>query len=320
MSEPGRGMPARARSLGPMAIATPPATRLIALDWGTSSFRARRLDERGDVIETRRTADGILSVKDGAFEDRLRANLSDWLDPAVPCLASGMITSRQGWIETPYVSCPASHAAIVGQIVHHRLRDGIEIAFVPGVRQREGICDVMRGEETQILGVMDEGLAVHPGTHSKWALVESGAIMRFATFMTGELFAVLLDHSILGRLAEGRGDDAQAFKRGVEAGAHAAQIGDMTHELFGARALALAGALTPKAVGSYLSGLLIGGEIAAAPKTLRIGDATPVIFGGVALVEQYLAAFAALGRRAKRGPEDATIKGLVKIARLLRWL
>lgn len=313
-------MPARARSLGPMAIATPPATRLIALDWGTSSFRARRVDERGHVIETRRTADGILSVKDGAFEDTLRAAIGEWLDPSVPCVASGMITSRQGWVETPYVPCPASHAAIVARIVHHRLRDGIEIAFVPGVRQREGICDVMRGEETQILGVMDEGLAVHPGTHSKWALVESGAIVRFATFMTGELFAVLLDYSILGRLAEGRGDDAQAFKRGVEAGARAAELGNLTHELFGARALALAGALASTGVGSYLSGLLIGCEIAAAPKTLRIGEQAPVVFGGVALVEQYLAAFAALGRKAERGPEDATIKGLVKIARLLQWL
>lgn len=303
-----------------MAIATPSQTRLIALDWGTSSFRARRIDGRGHVIETRRTADGILSVKDGAFEDRLRANIGDWLDPAVPCLASGMITSRQGWVETPYVSCPASHAAIVGRIVRHRLSDGVEIAFVPGVRQREGICDVMRGEETQILGVMDEGLAVHPGTHAKWAQVKGGAIMRFATFMTGELFAVLLEHSILGRLAEGRGDDAQAFERGVAAGARAAAIGSLTHELFGARALALAGELAPTAVGSYLSGLLIGCEIAAAPSTLRIGDETPIVFGGAALVEQYLAAFAALGRKAERGPEDATIKGLVKIARLLQWL
>lgn len=303
-----------------MADASPDNAHLIALDWGTSSFRARKVDGRGNVIEMRRTADGILSVKGGAFEEMLRANIGDWLDPSVPCLASGMITSKQGWIETPYVPCPASHAALIAKIVRHRLSDGVEIAFVPGVRQEGGIYDVMRGEETQILGVMDEGLAVHPGTHAKWARVRDGAIVDFSTFMTGELFSVLLDYSILGRLAEGRSDDAQAFNRGVEAGARAAEDGALTHEIFGARSLALADELAPSAVGSYLSGLLIGCEIAGAPKTLAADNETPIVFGGLALVEQYLNAFAALGRKAERGPDDATIKGLVKIARLLRWL
>lgn len=296
------------------------ATRLIALDWGTSSFRARRLDSDGRVLETRRSADGILTVKPGGFEDTLRRMAGDWLDPAVPCLASGMITSRQGWIETPYVPCPASLAAIAEKVVHHRLGDGIRIGFVPGVILPERIHDVMRGEETQILGVMEDGLAVHPGTHAKWALVRAGGIERFATFMTGELFALLLDRSILGRLAQGDDYEAGAFRRGVEAGAEAAKLGSLTHALFGARALALAEKLKPNEIGSYISGLLIGCEVAAAPRLLPAGAETPVVFGKAELVEQYLAAFAALGRKAQRGPDDATIKGLAKIARKLGWL
>lgn len=296
-----------------------PPTRLIAIDWGTSSFRARRIDAGGGVLELRRTEDGILSVEGGAFEDRLRHIIGDWLDPAIPCLASGMITSRQGWIETPYVPCPASHASLVAQVVHHALGDGIRLAFVPGVRLDSGIHDVMRGEETQILGVMEDGLALHPGTHAKWASVSKGAIEHFATFMTGELFSVLMEHSILGRLAEGRAHDEGAFRRGVAAGARAGALGSLAHELFGARALVLAGQIAPAGVASYLSALLIGSEIAAAEKLMPTRE-TPVVFGGIELVELYLCAFALLGRKAERGPEQATAAGLVKIAKGLGWL
>lgn len=295
-------------------------TRLIALDWGTSSFRARRLDSEGRVLDLRRTQDGILSVRDGRFEQKLRDNIGDWLDPAVPCIASGMITSRQGWIETPYVPCPASRAALAASVVQHRLDDGVRIGFIPGVNTASGIHDVMRGEETQILGVMDSGLAVHPGTHSKWAVVQAGAIRHFTTFMTGELFAVLLDHSILGRLAKAREHDDAAFLGGVEAGARAAERGTVTHELFGARSLALAGKVPQEGIASYLSGILIGCEVASAPRLLQLGHEVPLVFGAPALVERYLAAFAALGRKAERGPQDATVKGLIEIARLLKWL
>ncbi len=295
-------------------------TRLIALDWGTSSFRARRLDREGRVLDLRRTQDGILTVKEGRFEEKLRDNIGDWLDPAIPCIASGMITSRQGWVETPYVPCPASRAALAANVVQRRLADGVRIGFIPGVNISGGIHDVMRGEETQILGVMDEGLALHPGTHSKWALVEGGAIRHFATFMTGELFAVLLDHSILGRMVKGRDHDEAAFLRGVEAGARAAALGTLTHELFGARALSLADKLAPNAIASYISGILIGCEVASARNLLGLHDEAPLVFGAAALVDRYLAAFSALRRKAVRGPQDATVKGLIEIARLLTWL
>lgn len=298
----------------------PEPTRLIAIDWGTSSFRARRIGAQGKVLEVRRTADGILSVPPRPFEDLFRELVGDWLDPAIPCLASGMITSRQGWTETPYVDCPASPADLVARVVVRQLGDGVRIAFMPGVRLSGGIHDVMRGEETQILGVMDEGLAVHPGTHSKWAWVEGSAIRDFATFMTGELFALVMTHSIVGRLAERGHANDEAFRRGVEAGARAAERGSLSHEIFGARSLVLAERLAPSSVESYVSALLIAYEIASAPNVIGRASETPVVFGAANLVQQYLEAFSLLGRKAERGPQDATATGLIKMARMLTWL
>ena len=299
----------------------PPAeTKLIALDWGTSSFRAHRIDAHGKVLETRRTADGILSVANKAFEAKLRDNIGDWLDASVPCIASGMITSRNGWIETPYVSCPATFAALAAGLVHHKLGDGVEIAFAPGVRTPAGIRDVIRGEEVQILGVMADGLALQPGTHSKWARVENGAITDFVTFMTGEIFAVMLEHSILGRLAEGRSHDEHAFADGVAAGAAAGVAGTLAHALFGGRSLALAEKLPARCVSSYVSGVLIGCELEAAPAAIGRADATPLLIGDATLVARYREAFAVLGRKVELYEGDATIEGLLKLARSMQWL
>lgn len=298
----------------------PAETRLIALDWGTSSFRAHRIDAGGRVIETRRTNDGILSVDGRAFEAKLRDNVGDWLDARIPVIASGMITSRNGWVETPYVACPATFEALARGLVHHRLADGLEIAFVPGVRTADGIRDVIRGEEVQILGIMDAGLAVQPGTHSKWARVETGAITQFVTFMTGEIYAVLLDHSILGRLAEGRAHDAAAFRAGVDAGAEAGRRGTLTHALFGGRSLALAESLPPAAVASYVSGILIGCELEAAPAAIGGIGVVPHLFGDRTLTARYREAFDILGRKVDSYEGDATIRGLVKLAKSMQWL
>src|SRR4029453_12927731 len=163
------------------------------------------MNARGDVDGQRASALGIARVEGGRYEEALASLLGDWIDDGAPRLACGMIGSRQGGIEGPYVACPASLDALATGLAH--VRTGA-LAIVPGLvtRDRHGVPDVMRGEETQLLGAVaaDEAvLAVLPGTHSKWARVERGTVVDFATWMTGELFAALLDHNILGPMGEG---------------------------------------------------------------------------------------------------------------------
>jgi 2-dehydro-3-deoxygalactonokinase len=199
----------------------------------------------------------------------------------------------------------------------------------------DGVPDVMRGEETQLMGAAAEGretgdgLFVLPGTHSKWAVLRGGRIAWFATFMTGELFAVLSQHSILGRLmtaeesggGDGGADADAAFDRGVAAGlaAPGPERGGLIRRLFGARTLALFGRLSEAGVRPYLSGLLIGGEIAEARQCLHLKDRallTPplTVIGAAGLAARYERAFAAAGIAARRGPEDAAARGLVRLA------
>jgi 2-dehydro-3-deoxygalactonokinase len=182
-------------------MSSPPA--LIGLDWGTTSFRAYRLDRSGDALEARSAPAGILRVPGGDFEGVFEREVGPWLSerPALPVIASGMITSRQGWVEVPYCPCPAGSAEIARALYRHETRAGRTIHFVPGLSivGADGVPDVIRGEETQIVGAIgDEAgaasgcrLLVLPGTHSKWALVEGSRLVWFATFMTGELFGVL---------------------------------------------------------------------------------------------------------------------------------
>src|SRR4029450_9608768 len=168
----------------------------------------------------------------GRYAEALAALLGDWADDCAPRLACGMIGSRQGWVEAPYVACPASLDALATGLARVQTA---ALTIVPGLvtRDRHGVPDVMRGEETQLLGAVaaDEAvLAVLPGTHSKWARVECGTVVDFATWMTGELFAALLDHSILGRMAErGAAPSPQAFARGVQRGL---DDGALAHDIF----------------------------------------------------------------------------------------
>jgi len=177
---------------------------LVAIDWGTTSARAYRMSSTGEVIDTRSAALGIASVKDGRFDEAQSQLLGDWRDERAPRIACGMVGSRQGWVEAPYIPCPVPLTALADGLV--RTPRG-EVVIVPGASTRDahGIPDVMRGEETQIVGGVDHGearvLVALPGTHSKWAFVESGRIVDFMTFMTGEMWSVMLAHSILGRLA-----------------------------------------------------------------------------------------------------------------------
>jgi 2-dehydro-3-deoxygalactonokinase len=295
-----------------------PATALIAIDWGTTSARAYCLGASGDIIATRAVPLGVMQVQDGCFPEALATLLGDWHDVVAPRLACGMIGSRQGWREAPYVDCPAPFAALAAGIVRV---PGDALAIVPGVRTRDtnGIPDVLRGEETQLAGAIEEQedrvLAVLPGTHCKWALVERGRLVDFATYMTGEMYNVLLKHSILGRLAQPAADKpGPGFASGVARGLGA---GGLSHDLFGARTLALMGELAPPDVPDWLSGLLIGREVRNArvwAQRQGCDGARVRLVGADALMARYAAAMTQAGIAVELAPADSAARGLWRIA------
>ena len=293
---------------------------LIGIDWGTTSFRAYRIDAEGRVIEAREAPAGILAVRDGDFEAVLAREIGAWLaaEPGVPVIASGMITSRQGWLEVPYCLCPAGSMQIAAALMRHPARP--DLRFVPGLSLigADGVPDVIRGEETQIVGEIGDApgrhLLVLPGTHSKWALAEDGVVTWFATFMTGEVFAVLREHSILGRLMQGEACDHAAFERGL-AYARSGK-GGLLKRLFSARTLGLFDVLPESALASYLSGLLIGSELEEALGCVQIAPAAEIrVIGASQLAWRYRGALAARDLRVRQAPDDASARGQFLIAR-----
>ena len=299
------------------------AAALIGLDWGTSSFRAYRIDGAGAVLERKSAPAGIMQIEDGDFERALERQVGPWLDdaPDRPVIACGMIASRQGWVEAPYATCPAGIDDLARALLRHATGRGRAIHFVPGLSYlgEGGVPDVIRGEETQILGAIETGggerLLVLPGTHSKWALAEGGRIVWFATFMTGELFGVLKRHSILGRLMQGEEHDPDAFRQGL---AYAGEAGSgLLKRLFSARTLGLFDRLPPAGIASYLSGLLIGTEIAEALTWTRerAAQGEVTVIGASDLAERYRQALEERGVAASRAGEDIAAQGLFRIAR-----
>lgn len=287
-------------------------TGLIGIDWGTTSFRAWRMGAGGKVLEAVGDGPGILAAGalPGGFRQALQDRIGGWLDGA-PVIASGMITSRNGWVETPYLPLPLDAAALADSLTLH---DGIH--FVTGaVSDPDGPApDVMRGEETEIIGHLAgggaDGLFVLPGTHSKWARARGGRITAFRTVMTGEVFAVLRDHSILGRLIQPGPGDEDAFRRGVEAGW---QDGALLGRIFSARTLALLDRLAPQDIADYLSGLLIGDEVA---QGARDAGGPVTIIGRGDLAARYRIALDMMGIAAVIAPPGMARRGLWEIARI----
>ena len=292
---------------------------LIALDWGTSNLRACLLDADGRVLEQRSAAGGVMAVVNSAFEQVLRELCGDWLaqnDCAL--IASGMIGSRQGWRESPYLDCPAGIKAAARQLISVgvTLADGARrvLYIAPGLRYQEanGAFDVMRGEETQIWGarLAPGSRCILPGTHSKWAWTGSdGEILQFQTWMTGELFGLHAKHGILGRLMQQDHQRMDDFRAGVKLGL--VSVGQANHVVFAARTAGLMGQVSPEGLSDYLSGILIGLEIAGA--SARDDAATrsqPVtLIGEDGLCGRYGVALELAGLAWQRSPLDATTQG-----------
>jgi len=289
----------------------PDRAAMIGLDWGTTSLRGYVLDAAGSILRLHQSSCGIMQLEGRSFEQVFEEVCGELgTDSGLPVLASGMVTSRQGWHEVPYLPCPAGARELAVALAVHRAANGQTVHFVPGLMTRaEGLPDVMRGEETQIVGCdRQEGLFVMPGTHSKWVGVAGGRIGSFRSFLTGELFAVLKGHSILGRMMVDSPFDQAAFEQGIEV----SRSTDLAlGALFSTRSLALFGELGEAQTADYLSGLLIGREFKEA-----IGQASEVtLVGSGALVDRYRLAARAFGLTASQAPAHAAAHGLERLAR-----
>lgn len=239
--------------------------QLLGIDWGTSNRRAYLIDATGNCLATHEDDQGMLAAR-GRFAESLAALLETMqIAPQIPVVMSGMVGSASGWREVPYLDITIPLDALAGNLVRVEGHDlGRDCLIVPGYCQRTDGIDVMRGEETQLLGALAlgrrDGWVVLPGTHSKWVLLKEGVIQHFATYMTGELFATLAAHGTLAALMTG-GDDESAFEAGVQ---EARLRAPLTNSLFRVRARVVAGAKPAAHARDFVSGLLIGTEFAAA--------------------------------------------------------
>jgi 2-dehydro-3-deoxygalactonokinase len=292
---------------------------LIAIDWGTSNFRAFRLNDAGEILERRSYPSGVLRVEEGRFAEALVEQVGDWLAQGEKrILLCGMVGSRQGWTEAKYLSCPVGLADLAASVIRLPF-EGAEVLLISGVIGADsyGVPEVMRGEETEAMGMSNgsEGAALvcMPGTHSKWIHLRNRTIISFITCMTGEVFSALRKGTILARIMTSDTTiDRKAFLRGV---ARSADNGGLLHHLFSVRTLALMDQLKEEDSASYLSGLLIGHEVRAA---MPHGSHVHLI-GATHLCSLYAQAIEACGGSSTLEDQDAAARGLAAIARRLSW-
>jgi 2-dehydro-3-deoxygalactonokinase len=289
---------------------------VIGVDWGTSRVRAYRLrdDGRGDVLDRRESLDGVRSVPPGRFGELLQGLVGDWIaagDRRV--LLTGTVGSRNGWRESKPIPCPARLDDLAGAVETIPFDDAC-VRLIPGIADVDGsgVPEVMRGEETEIVGAdVATGCLCLPGSHSKWVAVDGGTIRHYTTYLTGESYSALAEHTLLAKLmgpeAPGAGP---AFDAGV---ARSGEPGGLLHHLFGVRTLGLAGRLAPRDSSSYLSGLIIGHEV-------RSAYTEPVtVVGAPALAALYVRAIERCGGRAAIGRSDAAARGLAIIGAKVAW-
>ena len=290
------------------------ADGFIAVDWGTTNRRAYLIERGGSQGEEFEDGRGILSVGRGEFE-RAAQQVRDKLGDR-PMLLGGMVGSNRGWREAPYVSCPAG----IDDLVHGLVWPDERTAIVPGVAYANARADVMRGEEVQIFGALESGeipadcLVCHPGTHNKWISVSGGRIESFRTVMTGELFNLLGEHSILSELLDREAETGEAFCAGVRQGLSGPGI---TARLFEARARFLLGRLDKADASSFVSGLLIGEDVRIGLAETRVTNV--IAMGRPELTRLYSAALELAGVDSdERDGERAFIAGACSIVERIR--
>lgn len=270
----------------------------IAGDWGTSNLRLYLCDEAGHVLA--RGEGGGASVPDCAGRFAEAVSAWDKSHGLLPAILSGMVGSTIGWKEVPYLKCPAKPSAIAAAALRFEV-DGRAIAILPGLSctGKTGAADVMRGEETQILGTLrlhpelrqGRHVLCLPGTHAKWVALEDGAVAQFQTALSGELFELLRRHSVLARDG-GEVAVNDAFLRGLEF-AKANAEADLLYLVFSTRARVVTGEMPKADAASYLSGLIVGKDVGTAARLFELGGAVPLICspGLGALYARALAAY-----------------------------
>lgn len=286
----------------------------VAVDWGTTRMRATLVDRAGHILGRAASDSGVQSVPQGGYEAALEDACGPWFSAHgdLPILMAGMVGSRNGWVEVPYVAPPCGSAEL-GRAVRRVSAAARAVFIVPGVdcRSDDGSYDVMRGEETQAFGSgVRDGLVCLPGTHSKWVEMAGGRIIRFVTFATGELYAALTQ-SFVGRLAA----EPEDRTAGSALGERIARLpGGLTRGMFQARAQVLAGNISGHAVRPFLSALLIETEAAGARALFGAGAPVTLVAAEPQL-GHYRAILARHGFEVTtEAPEDATLRGLKVLA------
>jgi 2-dehydro-3-deoxygalactonokinase len=287
----------------------------VAVDWGSTARRAYSIDANGRVAEEMEDDAGTLATPRERFPAEVAALRERF--GSKPLLMAGMVGSNRGWLETPYVPCPASLDDLARSLLW---AEPGQVAIVPGLSLVEGgRADVMRGEEVQVFGLEalapgHDGVICHPGTHSKWIELADAKLTRFQTVMTGELFALLRAHSILGDLLAGPATAGPAFAAGIERGMAGAVIGA---ELFGVRAGVLLGRRDAADAPSFVSGLLIGSDLRAGLTSVDAGREILVVGRG-SLTALYAAALALCGHRCREiDGARAFVAGMTALAEMI---
>lgn len=303
---------------------TGPTPFAAAVDWGTSSFRLWLVDRDGKVLGEARSEEGMMKAMETGFSAVLERHLADLGAPAdLPAIVCGMAGARQGWREAAYLDTPAALEGTGGHAV--MVEDGArDVRILPGIAQRDPQWpDVMRGEETQLLGVVAQGvrsgLVCMPGTHCKWVVLEDGQVARYATFMTGETYAVIASHSIL-RLAIGE-EQRVAADDPVFAGAVREAFGkpqEAMARLFAIRAGPLLGLRDAAESAARLSGCLIGLELAGAKARLGQHEEVVLVASG-RLGALYGAALEETGARVRAVDADEAVRAGLYSAALAIW-
>jgi 2-dehydro-3-deoxygalactonokinase len=296
----------------------------IALDWGSSSLRAYLMNHQGQVLDNRSSAEGILATQN--FKVVLQAICTDWDERygKLSCIACGMIGSQQGWKDAGYLSTPTELESLALNAIDIAHLADRPFWIVPGIKHETATTtDVMRGEETQVFGAgIQNGLAILPGTHSKWVTIENGHIKDLQTYMTGEVFALLKTHSILSKFmpaidptAPQPTFDLASFVLGLEQ--TLTNPAELLARLFSSRTQGLFKRLSPAQQPDYLSGILIGTEVGAALQRYKPTSVT--LIGEVALTQRYEEALRQLNVAAElpAGNPPVAAMGLHRIAKSL---
>ena len=274
---------------------------LIALDWGTTNVRAALLDSHGAVLEERRGESGVGQFNTQQFEQQFETLTQGW--PNISAIAAGMIGSKQGWVEAPYLDVPCNTNQLSQSLVSFQ-NNGRDVTIVPGLKLDNGArYDVMRGEETQLAGFLAHhkgfsGTVIMPGTHSKWVMLENEHIVDFRTYMTGEFFDAVSEHTILRHSVSDQSGPDSIFDQKVKELSET--TGSIEGELFGLRARHLLEGCGEGRLRQELSALLIMAELRAGVLDGFALQQNVVVIGTDTLTVFYETALAALGHASKR--------------------